>query len=505
MRTSGRRLFLIGAVLGAATLLHSAPAAQSPERIEVELQLADLLVADGRYRDAIDILDRVARADDPASRPYHGRALTTLVRAALRVAEFQRARVAAAQLEVVAPRSAAALATAGDALWASGRFVEAEQRFEQAVRLDANHARAHHGLARAKAATSDLEGAQLEADSAIRLAPRDGEVHHTLGTIYERLRRFDEAAAAFTNYINLLPPRDRSDRAAWSRTQVKFLRSFGAREPVAIAAIERGRLHTVPFRLQGDKVIVKARLNGGGDQDFVLDTGAEQTVLTRKTAQRAGVAPIVYTLAAGVGEAGVRGLLLGRLDRLQIGTLLVENVPCLIKNPERSATPFKEADGLSPLALGLSMTVDYGARQLIIGERLPETAYDTELPLRMDRLAMVQGLINEDQPVNFVVDTGGELVSISTEMARSLPRFPRPIALQVYGTSGRDRDAFLLPGVDLRFDAIHFPSFPLVVLNLRAPSALLGFEVGGIVGHRFLSRYRVDIDLARNVVRLKTL
>jgi hypothetical protein len=41
-----------------------------------------------------------------------------------------------------------------------------------------------------------------------------------------------------------------------------------------------------------------------------------------------------------------------------------------------------------------------------------------------------------------------------------------------------------------------------VVLNLRAPSVLLGFRVGGIVGHKFLGKYRVDMDLARSELRL---
>jgi hypothetical protein len=43
----------------------------------------------------------------------------------------------------------------------------------------------------------------------------------------------------------------------------------------------------------------------------------------------------------------------------------------------------------------------------------------------------------------------------------------------------------------------------VVVLNLNAPSALLGFQLGGIVGHKFLSKYRVGIDLERSVLRLK--
>ena len=60
-----------------------------------------------------------------------------------------------------------------------------------------------------------------------------------------------------------------------------------------------------------------------------------------------------------------------------------------------------------------------------------------------------------------------------------------------------------MPGVDLAFDAIQYKNFPVVVLNLDAPSALLGFQLGGIVGHKFLSNYRVGIDLEHSVLRLK--
>ena len=72
----------------------------------------------------------------------------------------------------------------------------------------------------------------------------------------------------------------------------------------------------------------------------------------------------------------------------------------------------------------------------------------------------------------------------------------------MFGSSGWDRDAFLLPGVDLAFDDIQLRELSVVVLNLDAPSALLGFELGGIVGHQFLSRYRVAIDLDRAELRL---
>ena len=43
----------------------------------------------------------------------------------------------------------------------------------------------------------------------------------------------------------------------------------------------------------------------------------------------------------------------------------------------------------------------------------------------------------------------------------------------------------------------------VVVLNLRAPSVLLGYEVGGIIGYRLLGKYRVEIDLQGSRLRLR--
>ena len=82
------------------------------------------------------------------------------------------------------------------------------------------------------------------------------------------------------------------------------------------------------------------------------------------------------------------------------------------------------------------MTIDYAARKLTIGETLPEEPADFKLGSRHHRLSMVKGLINNSRPTYFVVDTGGEVISISTATAASLSTQPaRKIALKVYGTS----------------------------------------------------------------------
>ena len=112
-------------------------------------------------------------------------------------------------------------------------------------------------------------------------------------------------------------------------------------------------------------------------------------------------------------------------------------------------------------------------------------------------------MINGVHQKSFIVDTGGEEISISLSTANTLGMIPpRYIPLRVFGMSGWDQDAFLLPGVDLTFDQLAYDNLSVVVLNLHRPSALLGVHIGGIIGHRFLSNYRVAVDLNDSVLRL---
>jgi tetratricopeptide (TPR) repeat protein len=494
-----RRISLTAALL-AALIVGPQATSSTTDDAELQLQLASLLFEETRFTEALAAYRKAIDTKDSA---LALRARIGYVRTALRIGLFQDAQREGASLRRHAPRNPDALSAYADAVWSAGLFDEAENAWQQALAIDPESARARHGVARSLASRSRLDEALNEAQAALKITPRDGEIHHTVGSIYERMGRFEQAAASFSNYINLLPNKENSDKAAWSRSQVRFLRSFGEKQPLFIDDATADRLHTVDFKLVDDKVIVRARVNGGRLQDFVLDTGSEQTTISRQSASSANVRPITYTLSAGVGEVGLRGLQLGRIDELEIGTLKLQNVPTLIKAPPLRGVPKKETESFSPMAFGLSMIIDYGTRKLTIGRSLPQEPADITMGLRHHRLSMVRGVINNDRPTYFVVDTGGEVISISTSTAESLNvRMPRKIGLKVYGTSGWDRDAFLMPGVNLKFDEIAYPNFSVVVLNLRAPSVLLGFEVGGIVGHRFLSPYRVALDLPRSEMRM---
>src|SRR5581483_3755649 len=358
---------------------------------EIQLQLADLLYSEGKYIESLEAYKNALKtADTDATR----RPRVGVIATALRVAEFDLARREAETLYRAYPTNPEAMALYGDALWSAGLFQEAEVKYRDALAAVPELARGHHGLAKALLARGQADAAMNEAQTALRLSPRDLEIHHTVGTIFEREHKYEEAANAYSNYVNLLPNKDHSEKADWSRAEIRFLRSFGQRVPFEADAGTDDRIYTVDFRLVNEKIVVRAKVNDASAQDFVVDTGSENTVITRTTAQKLGVTPVTYTLSAGVGRVGLRGLQLARIDSLELGSLKLRNVPVLIKNPPLRDIPVKETESLSPLALGYSMVIDYKSHKLTFGKHLPEEPKDFELPLRLYRLATVQGTVD---------------------------------------------------------------------------------------------------------------
>jgi Flp pilus assembly protein TadD/predicted aspartyl protease len=496
------RGFVIVLAATAALSTFGLHAAQIPDDPAAQFQLGTQLYDAARYREALGAFESATRTDDAAlvSRARKGK-----VRSALRIAEFATARREAEMLNAADTRDGEALTLLGDALWASGRFDEADESYRDALEMAPGITRARFGLARSLATHTRLDEALAEARIAAGEAPQDAEIHALIGLIHERLNNYEDATAAFEKYVSLLPvraAREDNQMAAIFQSKIRLLRAFKGRVPQQIEG-DADRIHRVPFKLVDRKIVLPGRVNST-PVEFVLDTGSERTGLSDTTARRARVNAITSTLTAGVGIPALRRLDMGRADVLEIGGLRMRNVPVAIRGRVRNALPRWQRENLSPLSLGLSVMIDYERREVVLARTLPaEADSDIVLPMRVNRLPMVRGMLNSTHPAYFVVDTGGELISISSETASALSMTPsRRIPLRVFGMSGIDANAFLLPGVNLDFEEIEYRNVGLAVLNLRAPSVLLGFQVGGIVGHRFLSEYRVTMDMGRSELRL---
>jgi len=204
---SAFRVAAASALVAAASFIIRADATPPSQASEIQLQLGDLLFSEGKYLDSLDAYRNALKTapSDASRRPRVG-----VIASALRVAEFDLARAEAEKLYQADPKSPDAMTLYGDALWSAGLFQEAESEYRDALAAAPDLARGHHGMAKSLAARSRLDEAMNEAQAALRLSPRDLEIHHTVGTIYERQHRYEEAANAYSNYVDLLPNKDHS-------------------------------------------------------------------------------------------------------------------------------------------------------------------------------------------------------------------------------------------------------------------------------------------------------
>lgn len=500
--TERRRLALVCAILAMAM----APwgiAAQDPPSPASQMQVADGFMTAARYHDAVVAYRSAQKSDDSSLRLKAG---IGEIRALHRIAAYIDARTVGAAMASANPANPDALAVYGDALWGSALFFEAETEYAKALVIDPQNARARHGRGRSLVAQRRFTEALADLQFATKADPQEAIYWCTLANAYEQLRRYDDATRILTQYADLLPKQLDDPIVLAARAQELFLRSFKNRVP--LDGISDTQIYTVPFRIVNGRPVVKGRLNGQAPIDLIVDTGAERVALTPAMARKAGVATVGKLETAGVGELarGFRAMETARLDQLELGTLRIRNVPCLIKNPALPTLPVPEGEVFSPLALGLSMRMDYQQQVLTMARRLPAQKYAVALPMRMSRLAVVRGVINGSAPAGFVVDTGGAATSVNLSVAsRVMPLSEaRRVPVRVYGMAGLDRGAFLMPFVDIEFGQdVGVARSSVVVLNLDAPSALLGFQLGGIIGHQFLSRYEVSIDLDRSEVGLR--
>ena len=352
-----------------------------------------------------------------------------VIQSALRVAEFESAREEAEKLIRESPRAPESLALYGDALWASGLFEQAEAKYQEALAGTPELARGLHGMARSLAARSQLEPAMVQAQAALRLAPRDLEIHHTVGAIYERSHKFEEAAAAYTNYVNLLPNKDTSYKASWSRNEIRFLRSFGAtravrggarhgreavHDPVQAGERQGGR----PGQSERRARTGLRRGHGVGEHGHhAADRAAPRRPADHADAQRGRRRRRASRPAA-------------RADRLA-GDRRVQDAQRPVPHQESAARAPRPADARNrePVAAGARLLDDDRLQDQAdhAGQAaFPLEPADFELPLRLHRLATVQGTIDGSRHANFIIDTGGEVISISQASANALGRKEGP-------------------------------------------------------------------------------
>ncbi len=134
--------------------------------------------------------------------------------------------------------------------------------------------------------------------------------------------------------------------------------AFADQPPVRTIGSAKVPLSWNAFGTQNADVTVNGVTSG-----WFVDTGAEITVLTQSLADRMGVRLLAGALRVGTHTSDVSGKV-GIIDRLQIGSALVENVPVLIlPDAQLKLGNVHQIDGI----LGLQVFVAFGRMAWVDG------------------------------------------------------------------------------------------------------------------------------------------
>jgi hypothetical protein len=163
--------------------------------------------------------------------------------------------------------------------------------------------------------------------------------------------------------------------------------------------------------------------------------------------------------------------------------------------------PHLGGDAFSPLAFGLSMVIDYERAELLLSRRLPDESQEWTLPMRFHGVPTVRATVG-GRPIALVVDSGAN-ATVFAPWAAVDPAdlvLRRQLPMHVVDTRNR-RDpgaVMIIPAPSIALGDVTLPATPVITMDLARPSQVLGFQIGGLLGHATLQTYRVTFDVARN-------
>lgn len=359
-----------------------------------------------------------------------------------------------------------------------------------------------------------------------------------LGSAYLAAGRYDDARGRLRTALNLEPFRTMYADIAWDLSQVEYLsNNFESSLEWANIARERGlnirqwhldylqSLVNVPaYRFSGaprhalhfrfgdpDVPRIDVRLNRKLQVEGIIDSGAVLSIVSKRVAASLPVKPL------GKAEGTFYGLLgepipvtFGILDALELGDVVVENVPVAIMPDDKMKFLVSKAEGKHfhmDFLLGshllkefrLELNFDRNRATFIrVLERRP--AADQNLFFDGFR-PHVRGAVNRKAWYLFILDTGSEITFLNEARLGNLP-VPALAAgahgATLQGLGGAMKRGAKLENIEVGIDKWggRFRTIPMYSSDERDQAV-------GILGQNFLKNFNVVIDFGRMRVDLE--
>jgi hypothetical protein len=396
---------------------------------------------------------------------------------------------------------------------------------------------------------SDIQGMVRKADylraiemaSAIDARTRRSAVDlAALGDAYLASGRFDHARQRLRSALDLEPVPAVYADVAWNLSQVEYMENnFDSSLEWAQIAVEHGlhlrqwhidylrSLVNVPvYRFSGseserlpfkfgrpDVPRITARLNGTREVEGIIDSGAVLSIVSERLAQSLDVRSLGDFHGTFYGLLGepikVRFAI---LNRLELGRMVIENVPVAVMPDDKMRFLVNKADGKEfnmDFLLGTHLLKEFRleldfSRRHVVFTRL--TARDRRPDPNQNVFfegfrPQVRGSVNGKAWFLFVLDTGSEITFLNETR---LGMLPIPALAQgahtamLQGLGGSMKRGSKVEEIELGLDvwAGRFKTIPMYASETKESAV-------GIIGQNFLKHFDVVLDFGRMRLDLK--
>ena len=366
-------------------------------------------------------------------------------------------------------------------------------------------------------------------------ANRSAQELAALGAAELAAGRFDVARKHLRAALDLNPFRTNAADIAWHLSQLEYLvNNYEASLEWAHLSGERGIVlkkwhldflealaHVPVYRFSGapiermtmrigrpDVPRVEVGVNGAKNITAIVDSGAVLSIISRKLASEVPVRSlgIKGTFTGLLGEP--ISVEFGLIDSMQLGKMLIENVPVAIMADEKMRFMVTKSEFKIDLLLGANLLkemrieLDFRRRVVTFAQLTPadrKPAPDQNLFFDQFRPA-VRGVINRKGWFLFILDTGSEVTFLNEAQYSNLPiqaLAPKVHTATLQGLGGTTKHGSKVENVDIGIDrwAGSFRNIPMYDPGDRE-------RTSGIIGENYLKNFVVLIDFGRMRVDL---
>jgi predicted aspartyl protease len=258
------------------------------------------------------------------------------------------------------------------------------------------------------------------------------------------------------------------------------------------------RAVSIPFQYVGNHILIRARINNGSEENFVVDTGASQSILDRSAASGLGPqSPSTFNITAG---AKAMPLGFTSLPKLTIGEITLENLPFLVTDLSNLPGHPVGLIGANILRRFL-ISFNFDEKKLTLAD--PRTASIPTggtaipiIPIFGGTAMMVKARLDNKLTAGFLVDTGASFNNLPQSVAGPLATSSVLPVGTIFGLDGEQIHigSVKLKSIQIGDLVIPQPVFTLAPAGISQEGGLFSNGGMGILGNSIWSQFTTTVD-----------